>query len=91
MIVVFNRDFMGNVTAFPRSNRIQEKYAEHCQQFHPNHDGSVFWQEANEDEFCGILPPRKIKELMEGYNVSVRMAAYDYGMMVGYDSEHVEV
>lgn len=91
MIVTFSQDSMGNIHAAPVSAAHQARFAEHCAQFHPGHDGSAFIQEAQPEDLAGILPPRRINELFEGYNVRVRMSAWDYGHLLGYDAHYVEV
>jgi hypothetical protein len=86
MLVNFNMDSMGNVTASPVREEYRKLFVDHMEQFRPNDDGTAFLQEHHANDLQGMIPERKFKELMEGYRVTCRMSFYDYGMMLGYDA-----
>lgn len=86
MLVNFNMDSMGNVTAAPVRDHYRELFVDHMRQFLPADDGTAFFQEHHATELQGMIPDRKFKELMEGYSVTCRVSFYDYGMMLGYDA-----
>ena len=89
--VHFSTDFMGNVIGSPVKDSYREQYAEHMQQFRPNDDGTVFFQEHEISELSGIIPQRKIRELHGGYSVVCLVDSWDYGAMLGYDASMVKL
>ena len=88
MLVTFNPDGFGGVSVAPVSDAHQSKLAAHCRQFHPGHDGTAYLQEWDLD---GLLPARKLREVLEGYHVTVRMDAWTFGNLLGYDAQEVEL
>lgn len=87
--VMFERDRFGGVTAQPVSWEHCEKFADHMAEMGNARDCSAYFQ--NGDEVAEFIPPRKYRELEQGYSVVCMMTSELYGNLLGWDASNVDL
>jgi hypothetical protein len=88
VLVNFTTDNMGAVYASPVSALWREAFASHLRTMGERADACAYFQ-AGPDELSGCIPPRKLRELAEGYSVTCRVDPWEFGHWLGYDAHTV--
>jgi hypothetical protein len=93
MLIDISRDRMGNMVLSPISERVRRQMRAHTYELTGNTSQAVWLDERREDEFLEHgepqLSPAELAHVNRGYIVTKRIDPWNFGLMVGYDFEHV--
>lgn len=88
--VEFSRDRFGGITGEPVNRAHARKFADHIKEFTGRADASVYFQDGA-DELADIIPPRRLRELENGWPVVCLLDPETYGHMLGWDAYLVDL
>jgi len=89
MLIEVRRNDIGDVVLTPVSQRIQEQMRVHNLEVLGHANDYVYLQEWRGDEFIETMSKANQAHVNRGYTARIRMDPWKFGMMVGYDFEHV--
>ena len=88
MRVTVEMNSMGHLTLTPQSDKLRKKIVKHLKSMGvDNEDGTVYIQyDYDIEAFLENLPRSKVRDIQEGYGVTISMDEWTYGHYVGWDA-----
>ena len=84
MLATFEQTRYGGFTATPVSNVLINRIVKYLEQWNVTSNGTAYVQ--GDDEAAYWIPKRRVAEFREGYAVTVRVDAWEFLHLYGWDA-----